>query len=295
MSSFDLLGTLRNHLALSSRAPKFTDKIKITVVLFLRASQPIFKWIPSLSASIEQKILNMVNCWGVIIRVNGVEYFLRDYESFLIVGSSFERWIWKHLKPQDGETFVDIGSHIGKYALQVAKQVGQRGQTIAIEADPDNFEALSKSIRINGLKNVRALNLAAWNKVDKLRLYRGISSGRASVKDDKWLGYVEVKAMPLDRVLKDSRVDWIKIDVEGAELETLEGLKCTLEEHHPEVIAEVTKCNTRKVLYFMRKRGYSAKAIYSGTTGDHILFSFGRARVYQKNRALLQSLTETRG
>jgi len=142
-------------MRLSSREDKLIDKIKVMILPFLKAWQVICKRAFDVAASIERRILGMVDCRGMIVNVDGIDYFLRDYESFIIVGPRFERWIWKHLKPQEGQTFVDVGAHIGKYALQVAKIVGKNGRVIAVEADPENFEALRKSIHINSLKNER--------------------------------------------------------------------------------------------------------------------------------------------
>lgn len=271
MSPFDLLQILIDHLVLSSRMQKIEDKIKAILVLPMKGLQSIFKPMLVVS-SIEKLILNMVDCWGVIICVDGIEYFLTDYESFIIVCPSFERWIWKYFEPAEGETFVDVGAHIGKYALRVARLVGEDGRVIAVEADPINFQALTKGTQINGLRNVLALNLASWNKAEKLRLYRGTSSGRATVQNNECSEYIEVQATPLDKILAGEKVDWIKIDVEGAEVETLEGLTHTLDRHHPKVIVEALKCNTGKAVSFMTQHGYEAEVIYKGITGNHVLF-----------------------
>ncbi|MCS7139609.1 MAG: FkbM family methyltransferase, partial [Candidatus Nezhaarchaeota archaeon] len=104
-----------------------------------------------------------------------------------------------------------------------------------------------KNIKLNGLKNVIALNIAAWNGECNLKLFIGDVSGHHSAKKDFGLGSITVKAMPLDDVVRDlrvKRVDLIKIDVEGAELEVLEGLVRTLKEHHPKVIVEVWRLET---------------------------------------------------
>ncbi len=274
----DVFQILRDHMKLSSRENRLMDKMKVMILPLLKVWQMISKQLPDTSAGFERKILSMVDCRGVIVNMDGIDYVLRDYESFIIVGPRFERWIWKHLKPRKGETFVDVGAHIGKYALHVAKIVGESGQVVAVEADPENFKALRKGVRLNGLNNVRVLNLAAWNKVDRLKLYRATSSGRSSVKGTRGLDCVDVEALPLDNVLGKSRVDWIKMDVEGVELETLEGLNHTLQQYHPTVVAEVAKCNMKEVTAFMRKKGYGARIIYEGTTGNHVLFSAGTTK-----------------
>jgi len=46
---------------------------------------------------------------------------------FLLYRLINERWMWNYLKPRKDNVFIDIGAHIGKYALQVAKIVGEKG------------------------------------------------------------------------------------------------------------------------------------------------------------------------
>lgn len=279
MSVVDLFQNLFNHLTMSSHVPKPKDKIKVMLLLLIQVLRsPIPKRVLNIPASVEKRMLSMVDslskidCGG-IINVNGINYALRDYGSLMIISPNFESWMWKYLKPQEGEKFVDVGAHIGKYALQVARIIGEEGSVIAVEADPENFKVLRKNVDANDLKNVRALNLTAWNETRKLKLYRATNSGGGSVKHDMGIGYIEVEATPLDNVLGGMKVDWIKIDVEGAELETLGGLKQTLEKYHPNVIVEVSKRNVKKVVSFMRKRDYTAKIIHKGANIDYFLFS----------------------
>jgi FkbM family methyltransferase len=135
--------------------------------------------------------------------------------------------------PKDGDTVVDVGAHIGRYTMISSKRVGERGKVVSIEADPVVFEILNQNINLNKITNVISLNCAVYSKQTKIKLflppeeenhtiYNTIMSDRAT--DEK--KFVEVNANTLDAILQSrgiSEVNWIKIDVEGAELEVLKG------------------------------------------------------------------------
>lgn len=131
--------------------------------------------------------------------------------------------------------FVDIGAHVGKYTVQVARQLQHKGRVISIEAHPQNFEPLVNNIKLNKLSNVTALDVACWCKNDKVRLYRDSSSTATSAYSAvrKFQGnYISVDARKLDDILKELKIDSVelmKIDVEGVEAEVLKGAEKLLE------------------------------------------------------------------
>lgn len=209
-----------------------------------------------------RSILNSL-CAGMRVNVGGVRYILEDYEN-LVVLPFYGCWMWDYLKPQNGEFFLDVGAHVGKYALQVAKIVGEDGAVVAIESDSENYAILKRNIKANRVRNVVAVNMAAWHCDTTLRFFLFRSSLGKSVKIDFGLGSTEVEARALDNVLREmnvDRVDWIKINVEGAELETLKGLENTLKNFHPNVIAEVGDDCAEEVAAFMSEMGYVMRKI----------------------------------
>ena len=216
---------------------------------------------------------------GKVMCVNGTKYALIDDESFRIVIPRFEPWMWNYLKPKEGDVFLDVGAHIGKYTLQVAKIVGESGSVIAIEPMTECYKALKEGISLNNFNNITPLNIAAWNKSCNLKLFIGDKYGHNSIKYNMGLGYVEVEAKALDTILSQinvNRVDWIKIDVEGAEYEVLQGLKNTLKKDSPKLIVEVKKENERKVMDIMKELNYKVYPINDSLQELHEYYYFRR-------------------
>jgi FkbM family methyltransferase len=146
-----------------------------------------------------------------------------------------EEEILEQFSPKQGDVVVDVGAHIGRYALIGSKRVGPSGKVVAIEANPDNFNMLNRNVKLNQLTNMLTLNYAVFSEETKIKLYvtsdkldptiyNTILLNRAIYKEK----FVEVDANTLDNLLRQNGVkaedvNWVKIDVEGAELEVLKG------------------------------------------------------------------------
>jgi FkbM family methyltransferase len=157
-------------------------------------------------------------------------------EDFIVM-TRHEDDIIERFLPKQGDIVVDIGAHMGRYTIISSKRVGTNGKVVAIEAHPSNFEMLKSNIKLNQLTNVTPLNYAVYSKETKIKLYlpdeesgytmhHSIMSNYVFTKykdktEDK---FVEVNANTLDYLLqlnKITDVNWVKIDVEGAEFEVL--------------------------------------------------------------------------
>src|ERR671921_338085 len=167
------------------------------------------------------------------------EFYCRVNKDDFKIMTIHEDDIIEHFTPKQGDIVVDIGAHIGLYTIISSKRVGTNGKVVAIEADPGNFEMLNRNIKLNQLTNVIPLNYAVYSKETKIKLYlpdeesgytmhHSIMSNYVFTKykdktEDK---FVEVSANTLDYFLQlegITDVNWIKIDVEGAEFEVLKG------------------------------------------------------------------------
>ena len=199
-----------------------------------------------------------------IITLNDCRFFCLDSRSVLVLSTETEKWMWRYLTLKKGDVFLDIGAHIGKYTVIGAKMVGRQGLVISVEPHPTNYKVLRENINLNNLNNVIALNVAAWNREGHLKFFIAKESGSHSLKINHGLGAINVRARPLDTLLEElgvKRVNYIKIDVEGAEAEVLEGLTLTLQKWKPTVIVEVWRHEEEKIKKFAEKRKYIVKPI----------------------------------
>ena len=168
----------------------------------------------------------------------GYKFFCRINRDDFLFMTNHENEIMEHFNPKSGDIVVDVGAHIGLYSLIAAKRVGPGGKVIAIEPDPENFKILRKNILLNRSKNIEALECAAYSAREKLKLFLPeLEQGRTifnTVMQDRGktsINFLEVEANTLDNILESkniTEVNWIKIDVEGAELEVLKGAVNTL-------------------------------------------------------------------
>src|ERR687898_357701 len=204
------------------------------------------------------KVLGVENTLLLEIHVPNHNYRIHcpfNKEDFIIM-TKHEEEIIRQFRPKEGDTVVDIGAHMGRYTITSSKSVGASGRVIAVEAHPYNFRILQHNIRLNKLKNVNALNWAVYSKKDRLKLYlpdedlgytmhHSLMTNYLASKYSKEIErrYLEVEADTLDNLLKSrgiNRVDWIKIDVEGAEYEVLRGAKEILSTNKPiSILVEV--------------------------------------------------------
>src|SRR5919202_2520385 len=145
-----------------------------------------------------------------------------------------EEDVRKHFNPKKGDTVIDIGAAFGLYPITSSKRVGANGKVIAIEAHPDSFEMLNRNIKLNGLTNVTTLNYAVYSKETKVKIYSNYTIMSERIREEQVKEkFVEVNADTLDSILQQNgirqeQINWIKIDVEGAEFEVLKGAHNTL-------------------------------------------------------------------
>lgn len=142
---------------------------------------------------------------------------------------------------------LDIGANIGLTTIALGRLCSE-GKVFAIEASPDTTKYLKQNIVRAGLRNVCCENMAASSTDGQLSLSTVANFSAGSFINRKYQphgdGYLHytVRARPIDEYLKTlgvDRIDLIKIDVEGFELEVLRGARQTIEKCRPIIYCEV--------------------------------------------------------
>ena len=244
------------------------DKLKLFWVAFLKSiPNTIRKNLGIADSQLDKITENLYK--GLTIKVNGATYLIPDTMSFNVVQPHYEKFEQKWFHPKKGDVVVDIGAHIGKYTIEAAIIVGEQGKIIAVEPLPSNFNILKKNIKINKLRNIAAFNLAAWHNNCRLTFYIGRSSAQGGAMKDFGQGTLEVEGRSMDDLLNKCdiiKIDWIKMDVEGAEYEALLGLEETLQKYKPKLMIEVLLKNLDRVKTLLHMQGYSIQS--SETYGE---------------------------
>ena len=177
------------------------------------------------------------------------------------------KWCEQYLTSEG--TFVDIGSHMGTYAIILSKKC----KTVwSFEPQQDIFECLSNGVRLNDCSNINCENVALGSTEDTKQIYHVSQDGGGSTlkstvaSQQHIIGEASVITKTLDSY-NLTNVDFIKIDVEGYELEVLKGAKLTLEQNKfPPFIFEAWqdewyRTEREALLSYVREMGYNIHPI----------------------------------
>jgi FkbM family methyltransferase len=152
---------------------------------------------------------------------------------------------------REDSVVLDIGANIGTVALRAAG-IATRGRVYAFEPGAINYAALRQNIALNKLKNIVAINKALGAVAGQSRLFTvnrfNAGMNRILSSDDDFKDFEVVRVGTLDEEVRQlglERIDLIKIDVEGYELNVLNGARNVLERFQPMVVVEVIDVNLR--------------------------------------------------
>ncbi|MBU0959656.1 MAG: FkbM family methyltransferase [Nanoarchaeota archaeon] len=130
--------------------------------------------------------------------------------------------------PQKGDVVVDAGAFVGNFAVYASKLVGPEGKVIAFEPEESNYRLLKRNIKLNKLKNVIVIKKGLWHKDDLLKFKtKGPESCLADFDKEENLSNT-ISVVSLDSFFKRNRIkklDFVKMDIEGAEIRAIEGMK----------------------------------------------------------------------
>jgi len=219
---FDLVGfTLKAHTA-GQRMALGAYTILSLVDHFVRRKLKFLPW--RLPYSLVSDV-TVSTAWGAF-------HCRKSTSDGWIAGPLFEPTTRTYLKRvMTTGVFVDVGSHMGRYAVEMARHLRENGRVVAIEPHPQNFQALKRNIELNELKNVVAVNSGCWSCSGSLRLV-GADDG-ATISHEQGLHGHMVPVITVDELIIDrlqlAAIAILKIDVEGAEAEVLRGARRVIE------------------------------------------------------------------
>ncbi len=189
----------------------------------------------------------VIRMGGSTYRVSGnsADPYYRDSinaeTSFATMGKVLSRFC-----PENAQ-IVDIGANIGLSAMFFSSLL-PKAKILALEPSGRNFRYLDQNLRQNNLSTIETRQVAASNEIGILRLHEEPDFGAGSyvVSEQHSAGVnaspIEVQAKPLDQIVAEERlerIDFIKIDVEGSELDVLNGMQETLRRFKPIIFMEI--------------------------------------------------------
>ena len=183
-----------------------------------------------------------------------------------------------------GDTFVDIGAHVGYYTILASLLVGAEGHVVSFEPTPRTRQELFANTA--GLGNVQIVPMAAWDATERLTLqdfgWRQSSFNSvvaARLDGNRRFESIEVEAVAVDDWLGAHGMvpAFIKIDAESAEQRVLRGLRRTIEQHHPILSLEIGDYDlpgvpsSAELIRSIIEQGYDAFEYRDGTFVKHRL------------------------
>ncbi|NND24790.1 MAG: FkbM family methyltransferase, partial [Flavobacteriaceae bacterium] len=152
----------------------------------------------------------------------------------------------------------DVGANFGYLTLVWARSLSKYGKVIAFEPNANVNKTLSKSIRANVLENtVRLEQLAVGSEEKEIELFLENTTSNV-VESDNSGSSIKLQMTSIDKYISNhnvSRCDLIKIDVDGIELDILNGSVNALEEFQPIYIVETN--DDHKIIDFFKQKNYT--------------------------------------
>ncbi|TDU31149.1 FkbM family methyltransferase [Panacagrimonas perspica] len=166
--------------------------------------------------------------WGAFC---GVRYLRGDYDA---------RYISRlRALAAPGDTFYDVGAHVGYYAVVMSRYLGPTGRVVAFEPLPVNLRFLRRHLRLNRCGNAELVEAAVGEHAGRATFAAAKGSGRGALGAG---GGTSVRVTRIDDIWADGNSappTLIKMDIEGGELSALRGAGRTLHEHRPVVMLAV--------------------------------------------------------
>jgi FkbM family methyltransferase len=189
---------------------------------------------------------------------------LHDYPAAILGRTEPALLAWFQKNVGAGETWLDIGAHYGYTAIALAELVGPDGHVYAFEPSLTTAGHLNQTRTLNGFDQMTILPFGLGEPGDiraiSVPIDRGMANhalGGRATEDILVVGFDH-----LWKALRGRTVHGVKIDVQGMELEVLQGMAQTLSRHRPKLVIEFhSGVARRRVLELLRAAGYRLPAI----------------------------------
>lgn len=211
----------------------------------------------------------------------------------------------------EGDTVIELGAHIGYISLYYSKLAGPSGKLYVFEPGANNLPYTRANLANSKIKNIELIEKAVSDTNGTATFYLENITGQSNslVKDYRvtkkiqtkaHLGLqknaVEVETIRLDDFVKERnirKIDFIKIDIEGAEYMAITGMTNILDTMHPTMMIEVTE-NHEALFNVLREKGYLIVDEFSNEVTTLPAFYGNLFCIYKTRRSLADKLMQKR-
>jgi FkbM family methyltransferase len=192
-----------------------------------------------------------------------------DYPAGLVGRTERALLDWFAAQVQPGETWLDVGAHYGYTTIALGRLVGPRGRVFAFEPVPATAGCVDQGRALNDLPQVDVvpLGLGSVEKMEfrRIALTRGMADSTFGGGASSWFvtaGIVRFDGLWTSINGGNDAIHGVKIDVQGMELEALDGMREALARWRPRIVLELHAGVSREaVLSLLRELGYSSEAV----------------------------------
>ena len=217
--------------------------------------------------------LGTLNKESIIYFKNGIKCIMRNKSDSI---AFFENYFLKLNSPNEkfkikkDDIVIDIGAHIGYFTIFAAKNACQ-GTIYSIEPYRESFETLKKNLELNDLTNVKPFHAAISKATEQVTLYidKNNQIGNSIFRTDETTESEKVDSFSLGDFVKNNKIekiDFLKIDCEGAEFEILLNLDHQILQKIDKIVSEmhpkIENFKIEDVKEFLTSHGFDVKTNY---------------------------------
>jgi FkbM family methyltransferase len=209
--------------------------------------------------------LRLFNINHVILKIKDYKFLVRTwvYDDEATVFLEGEEDIFPLINLNRDSIVIDVGAYIGTYSIRFCK-VAYKGKIVSIEPLYDNYLMLIYNVKLNNCKNLYPVNMGIWSEEGIKSIFYdsyGMSGATLNINlIDKQSNFHKsiTKVTTLDKLINSfglTKIDFIKIDVEGSEYEVLIGANKALD-ITKNILIETHEKNRYKCLDYLKNKGF---------------------------------------
>jgi FkbM family methyltransferase len=140
--------------------------------------------------------------------------------------------------PQKGDIIIDAGAFDGHITCLFSQLVGNQGRIFTFECDPENINKCLKNIELNKIRNVTLINQGLWSGNTQIEFYSNSSVASSAFHSPPDSRKIKVNVTSIDQyfnINKIDKLDYVKMNIEGSEIQAISGAEFTLKKLKPKV------------------------------------------------------------